>query len=252
MRSLVFQYASKKVECFQSGAWNYEGIDSKNVAIINPSLYDAINILVKSKIVDWETEEKRTYEEQQRIEKERLENERLELQRTISALIRPDIKLSVYARKSFELEKESVRISAEYKDTVYSGRSFYGSTTDKPWRINYEYKTTCRQKTIEKAVSYMIKKLDEEVIIRQERIKRQNEATEKENKAREILKESGIIFENNYNGKEAKIDIDNNTTLRGSVNSDNCAIYSLKISGSYTPEQFKQIAEFIKNLKGEN
>lgn len=277
------QYNSKEITYYvKSQTWTYDGVAEDIVRKVNQKLAEEITAILNAKVTEYKDRIKREDDERKEIEY----NARVEKQEAFKLKVNPLIPEGftaiypephkdtwIYKSEYVTIKKSDIEATIDYDNYVSGDRSWRSHSTNLPWVRQFKYKKQ-RFGTLEKAITNACKCIDEE----NEHIKTQAEYKSKEdNKHLEIsnaLKKIGINFYvtskwvfNGRHGYESKKDTAS-ILIKGSdketysdkvavlgfvtsINTKKLIINDIKITGKFTPEQFKQIAELVKQINPE-
>lgn len=270
---ITIEYNGKKVEYnTHTQAWTYDGEKEIAVLKLNPDLAKQITKALEKSVAEYKdrikAEEKKRKEE---ARKKRIAV--LEAFKAQVAPLIPDGFIADFSRadgdggevRRLRLKKGTANADIDYSNRVYHSGSWSASLTNMPWKVEFNYKSQ-RFATLEKAITNAVKKVGDAVASEEANQKYQEEEDEKRQKISEQLKKLGIGFAINsewvggygrgqgYSSEKqiAKVALGKEIAIKGTV--DNYEgkpifIYNVTIEGKLTPDQFKKLADFVKELK---
>jgi len=249
--------------------WKYAGVGQEVVQKLNPETYDKVTYLLKKEVTEFQDKLKREEEERQaKIEAENaIKTE--EFTQKITPLVPEGFELSVSDFCSFSIKKDGISARISFNDRVYGRGSYHPSRTTMPWLVRFEYRDQ-RTSTEQNAIKCAVKKITAELEKKEYTRKAEEERNNVTGNLTELLKQHGIELKeetvwNHYGGRRGQgsssnlrrasviIARDNKSYsekigVRGNVIDEKGNIDSIHTIGRFTPEQFKQLADFVTGM----
>lgn len=277
---------SEVVYSVRNQTWTVEGISEATMLKVAPEKTAAINVALAKEVAEYQ--ERVAKEEKEEAEKEiaRIAKRQTEItafRTTVEPLLWTGFSATFseagdrYSRATQEvsIQKDAVSADVLFAEKVYSGS--YLRTTDRPWRVSFDFKNT-RHATLEKAIASACKKIDEKlaenarlkVVKEAKQLATQNTAGYLAGLGIQMTAETayyegarGRRNGSSYEVKKAKIVVsdsapDDKYSKKVVVSSnllqekdDSYKVAHITISGHFTLEQFKKLAEAVKEINPE-
>lgn len=270
---ITIEYNGKKVEYnTYTQAWTYDGEKEIAVLKLNPELAKQITKALEKSVVEYKERIKSEEKKRQAEEKKKRMVELEAFKAQVTPLI-PNGFTTDFSRaddyggdvRRLKLKKGTADADIDYSDRVYHSGSYHASRTDMPWKVEFNYKSQ-RFTTLEKAIANAVKKVGEKFTSEERQREHKEQLSVERHATAEKLKELGISFgfdsewvrTGNRSGgytsehEYAKITLSKGIAIKGRVDrheGNPIVIYNATIQGKLSPEQFKKLADFIKELK---
>lgn len=266
MKTNTFTFKGKEVEYTRkydnAFTWSYDGIESEKIRELNQTLHEDITVEIISKI----NNEIIAEEEERKKMADAEEKARIEFEVKIKDMLDPTYEVIAENPMGCAIIKSGHRMRIEYNDTVFpkSGLGRYrGEKTDRPWEVSGAGMRSTRYSTLEKAAASVAKKI-EELIDRY--LQKVRDTAKKEEHAQYLESEvskTGLIFQKRtqsyHNGRRFEYYDSYAVSVKASKDAvvsatlieidSKVMVSNISITGVYTPEQMKAIAEFVSSLK---
>lgn len=257
--------------------WQYDGVDETTIYKISPELASQINEALSKYVTEYEDKVKAEEEQRKANILEQKNKELKEFMELVSPLIPNGYTVQYISNiseytdvRSITILKDRADATIQYDDHVSTPGAWHSHKTDMPWVRRFDWKRQ-RFSTIDKAIKNAIQKIDEQVA----RNKREQECLDNtktmHSDINKQLKNAGIIHTisekwhhtGKHGGYSEKRDVAlihisgsiNNYEDKVKVSGDviyskdtPLTIHNVRIKGIFSIEQFKQIAELIKQI----
>jgi len=263
----------------RSETWTWDGIKEEAVKKLNPKKHEEIREILEKEVKEFQEKLKREEEErrQKKIEENRKTIE--EFKKKVTPMIdkkytltfgEPDGWMS-YHLNFVRIERNKVDAELYYDGTVMPRDCWRPQKTGKPWVVDFDYKKI-RYATIEKAIKKACERIEEKIEQNQEKLKEKQAFENKNMEMAEELKKHGIglVVEkegrgygrhrNYYDTRTAIVKIKDKeeggyseVKLKGHAYSSKgkIEVNGIKITGKFTPEQVKKLADTIASMNPE-